>query len=175
MTETIRCQSSESSWRKLIIHKLRTQNQSTTRYKKMHDILHHHHFPTSPQWSSPSQFVSLFPNVISQNIRYCDDALELDPLNPKAYFRRSAGHEAKRDFDKVNSSSQHPHLFCNPVTDFLLENLNLTHDMFERCNCRHYWTWRKLKSWWTLKTRWVGPNSNCQFLREVPWLLNSAN
>ena len=36
-----------------------------------------------------------------QNIRYCDDALEIDPLNPKAYFRRSAGYEAKRDFDKA--------------------------------------------------------------------------
>ena len=34
-------------------------------------------------------------------INNCNHAIEIDPKNPKAYFRRSMGYEAKKDFDKA--------------------------------------------------------------------------
>lgn len=39
--------------------------------------------------------------LFDQVIRNVDDALEIDPLNPKAFFRRSAAYEGKKDFDKA--------------------------------------------------------------------------
>jgi heat shock protein 4 len=36
-----------------------------------------------------------------QAIRNADDALVIEPENPKAYFRRSAAHEGKKDWDKA--------------------------------------------------------------------------
>ena len=41
-----------------------------------------------------------------QVIRNCELALEIDPNNPKAFFRRSAGYEAKKQWEEALSDAK---------------------------------------------------------------------
>lgn len=110
-------------WSNLWQYNLSHASFTATKCLSTHHLPHSlHHSQTPMIWylTSPHIIPLTFIILIFQNIRYCDDALELDPANPKAYFRRSAGYEAKKDYDKVRSL----HTF---IVYFLHMLLILTH------------------------------------------------
>ena len=48
-----------------------------------------------------------------QVLRNCNEALALEPENPKALFRRSTVHEQKKDWDKVKSVFTYKHAYIH--------------------------------------------------------------